>query len=92
MERNFINGMTTGSFNVGLSAIIGLTVSESQKYVQFKILAGGGTLLVGGDGMTFGQGYQVPTTPIEIYNYAGTLKFAAVGATMSVSYIKGISP
>ena len=70
---------------IGLSAIIGVTVLPAQAGLIFKYWSGG-TLWVGGATTTVGNGYLVSPNEAIGMNGRGTFYLAASGATC-IAYI-----
>ncbi len=75
---------------VGLSSILGVTVTAGQLATTLKH-GGGGTLWCGGATVGVGSGYLVFTGEAINVNSSGTIYFAAAGSTSTLYLLRGFS-
>ena len=87
-QRDDVIALDGFRLSVGLSTIVGVTVTANQNAMIFKRFSGG-TLEVGGASLTWGQGYIVGTNEIINVNSTGTFYLAATGATVTVMFLRG---
>lgn len=74
--------------NVGLSAIIGITVTSSQAGAVFKYISGG-TCEIGGATLAAGIGYVLASGEAVSLNARGTFYVTASGATAVCMLFRG---
>lgn len=74
--------------NIGLSAIIGITIVANQTAIAIKSFSGG-SCEIGGASLTWGQGWLLQET-ISLAG-RGTFYLAASGSTATVMILKGLS-
>jgi hypothetical protein len=93
MASNFndIEKLQGGRLEVGLSSIISLDVSAAQNAVLLRYLSGG-SLEIGGASLTWGQGFLMDSSLPLSANSSGNIYFAATGATVTISFLKGHTP
>lgn len=96
MRQDNGKALKAGKLNVGLSAIVGLTLSAgAMGPLHIKLFSGGTLEIVSGPTLsttnTWGQGWHVgATSPLKI-NMAGTAYFVSAGATSVLDYIQCLS-
>jgi hypothetical protein len=94
MARETIGqALSSKSFAVGLSTIIGLTGIVGQMGLHVESLTSGGTLEIGGASLTWGQGFFLSSNVAQVryFPVAGTVWFAATGATCVVNVSRVIA-
>lgn len=77
-------------FAIGLSQIVGVTVTSGQCAAIYKYFSGG-TLEIGGATLTWGNGYVFSPGEAIAMDSAGTFYFAATGATVVLMVLRGRS-
>lgn len=88
--------LAADQFSIGLSSIFGLTGQQFQSSVLIKY-GSGGSLLVGGatsitgSAFSWSNGYLMGTNEVIAANCGGDIKMAAVGATVTVFILKGLT-
>lgn len=75
---------------IGLSSIIGITLTAGQVATLVKYLSGG-TLEFGGASLSWGQGYVVSANEAVAADSSGTLYACATGSTVVVCILRGKS-
>lgn len=88
MARIDVDSLVGRQISVGLSQIIGVTVSAGQNSVSFYRFSGG-SLLVGGLTLNWTNGYIMQSNQIVNVQSAGTFYLAAVGSTVTVMLLFG---
>lgn len=86
--------LSSMSFAVGTSTIIGLTGLAGQLGFHLENLTAGATLEIGGASLTWGSGFflaQAVGANVRYWPVAGTVYFAASGATAVVNVSRVIS-
>lgn len=98
MSREDVFAPLAGTFYVGTSSIIGLTLVANQNYVQLKLLTVGNSgLFIGGSNMAVGLSaiangyYSISNNEVMGLNLSDTLYFTSAGSTSQVTYIFGRS-
>lgn len=86
-----IYGFTSAQLVLGTSGIaVGVTIGAGAISALIKWQQGG-SLLIGGIGLTNGNGYLMGTTEAIAADVRGTYYLLAVGATTTVNILIGIS-
>lgn len=102
MSRSDIFSFMGDQVVCATGSVTELIAKPGQNAMQLKILAGSGTLCIGGAtgsigpwsgvGMTFGLGYPVSANEISVANMMGPIYLWCSGATMTVALLGGRSP
>jgi len=85
-----IHALRASRHDIGLSTITGVTVLPGQIGVVIKNFTGG-SLEIGGTGLTWGEGYLMGAGEAVSIDSAGTFFLAATGATVTAMVLKGLS-
>ena len=83
-------GLLAQRVNIGLSSIIGVTVSAGQLGCIFQFISGG-SLEIGGATLTWGNGFIVAPGSALNLNQSSTFYLAASGATAVCQVLKSLS-
>lgn len=76
---------------IGLSQILGITLSDKQIAGTIRYASGGSLELGMTQGSAWGTGYLMGTGEIANINCAGTFYVAATGATVTAYVLRGLS-
>lgn len=94
MSRSLdINALNSGRISVGLSTVIGLTLTATQIAAVIKLVSGGTLEIVSGHtAAPWGLGYYLSATEVVSFGQLnGTVYLCSSGATSTVAYLKGFS-
>ena len=89
-DENLTKGLLGQAVNVGLSAVLGVTVVSGQLGCIFKFVTGG-SLVLGGATLTWTNGYLVSPGEALNMNVSSTFYLAASGATAQCFILKSLS-
>lgn len=89
-NRNDIYAVDGYLVTVGLSQVLGITITGGVNSSIIKHFAGG-TLEIGGSTLTWGQGYPFSVGEAISFNRSCTVYLAATGATVTVAVLDGKS-
>lgn len=87
-QRDELFGFEGKRITVGLSQIVGVTVSAGQAAAIIKYFSGG-SLEIGGASLTWGQGYLMDTKEVVSFQSSGTFYLAATGSTVTCMMFRG---
>ena len=83
-------GLQARTVAVGLSQIIGVTISANVNSALIQTISGGSFMEVGGASLTWGQGFRYVGIPIA-FNCTGTFYLCSSGSTAVANILFGLS-
>lgn len=90
-QKDFVSSIQSARVNVGLSALVGITVGPSQSGLIVDYISGG-SLLIGGESMTGAStGFLIKDGLPFSGSMVGTVYLLAVGSTAIAQWVKGIT-
>lgn len=102
MSRSDIFAFLPDQLTLAPGTVTEVAAKKGQNALNIKIVAGSGTLCIGGAtgstgaysgiGMTFGLGYPVSSNEIVVGNVMGSAYLWCSGATLTVAVLGGRTP